>query len=84
MSDARDDRQYDLLDPVDIIDTILRAHLYDRPLELETWVDSRIVGVTLDEIARRDGVTRQMASLRARKAEHRIAQALGLHRLVAA
>ncbi len=85
---ARDERGYPELDPADILDTVLRCRLYAHPLDLEAWIDSRIIGLPLDAIAARAprrlgrpelGVTRQCVSLRARNCERAIAAALGLH-----
>lgn len=84
---ARDERGYEELDPVDILDTVLRCRLYEHPLDLEAWIDSRIIGMPLNDIAaqapRRHGkpelgVTRQCVSLRARNCERAIAAKLGL------
>ena len=71
-------RPYELLDPADVLHIVLQSRLYERPLELEAWIDARIIGQPLKQIADRLGVTHQCVSLRARTAERLIAAALGL------
>ena len=60
------------LDGADLLPYIIAARLHEQPHDLETFVDSRLVGLTLQQIARRDHISRQAASLRAQRAEHRL------------
>ena len=63
---------YDGLDGADLLPYIIAAGLHEQPRDLETFVDSRLVGLTLQQIARRDHISRSAAALRAQRAEHRL------------
>ncbi|RDI73285.1 hypothetical protein Gocc_2885 [Gaiella occulta] len=66
-------RAWELLPPLTALD------LPDR--QREAWFDHRVLGMTQDEIAGRDGVTRQAVSQWVIQVDGRLAALLGLHEM---